>query len=82
MTTTNIISWGDSQGIRLPKFLLASANLTENDIVEVTAKNNSIIIKKAAAKKRKTIQERFENFEGSYETLEIDWGKPAGKEVW
>jgi antitoxin MazE len=81
MTTTSIIQWGDSQGIRLPKFLMDSVNITENDTVEVTAQDNSIIIKKVA-KKRKTIQERFENFEGSYETAEIDWGKPVGKEVW
>ncbi|MDL2286347.1 AbrB/MazE/SpoVT family DNA-binding domain-containing protein [Desulfococcaceae bacterium OttesenSCG-928-F15] len=80
---TSIVKWGNSQGIRLPKHLLESANLTENDIVEVTAQNGRIIIKKLRVKKQyKTIQERFSDFDGDYESVDMDWGKPAGKEIW
>lgn len=32
--------------------------------------------------KRKTIQELFDGFEGEYTPEEVDWGEPAGKEVW
>jgi len=80
---TTIVKWGNSQGIRLPKLLLDSVDLTEDDIVEVTTENNSIIIKKSEKKRAyKTIQERFEGFDGVYEPIEVDWGKPAGKEIW
>jgi hypothetical protein len=30
----------------------------------------------------KSIQERFKGFTGTYEVEMIDWGLPAGKEVW
>ena len=33
-------------------------------------------------KAHKSIEELFEGFEGEYEPIEIDWGKPVGKEIW
>lgn len=80
---TNIVKWGNSQGIRLPKMLLDRVNLTESDIVDITVENGNIIIKKAENKKQyKTIQERFKDFNGEYEPIDIDWGKAEGKELW
>jgi antitoxin MazE len=80
---TTIVKWGNSQGIRIPKLLLESANLSDNDTVEITAKNGNIIIKKVKIKNtRKTIEERFKDFNDEYEPEEIDWGSPTGKEVW
>ena len=38
--------WGNSQGIRIPKIVLEQANLSENDQVELTALDDSIILKK------------------------------------
>ena len=80
---TTIVKWGNSRGIRLPKLLLDSVNLSDNDMVEVTAKDSSLIIKKSENKKAyQTIQERFKDFHGDYEPIEVDWGKPVGKEIW
>jgi len=81
---TTIVKWGNSQGIRLPKFLLDSVNLADNDTVEVVAEDNTIIIKKVENKrKRETIQELFTDYdEGFFQTEEIDWGKPQGNEIW
>ena len=39
-------------------------------------------MEKAKDKKRKNIKELFENFEGAYEPIEIDWGNPEGEEIW
>lgn len=81
---TTIVKWGNSQGIRLPKFLLDSVNLTDNDTVEVTAADDTIIIKKTENKrKRETIQEIFAGYDGGFfQTEEINWGKSQGNEVW
>lgn len=80
---TTIVKWGNSQGIRLPKLLLDSVSLSDNDTVEVVAENNSLIIKKVKSKRVcKTIQERFAGFDEAYEPIEIDWGKPVGREIW
>ena len=80
--TTNIQKWGNSQGIRLPKFLLDSLNWSEDEEITITAKNNSIIIEQAKPQKRPTIDQLFENYNGDYQPEEIDWGEAQGSEVW
>jgi antitoxin component of MazEF toxin-antitoxin module len=55
-----------------------------HDTVEVTAIEDTIIIKKAGSKqKRETIEEIFAGYNGGYfQTEEMDWGNPQGNEVW
>ncbi|MDR1205077.1 MAG: AbrB/MazE/SpoVT family DNA-binding domain-containing protein [Peptococcaceae bacterium] len=80
---TTIVKWGNSQGIRLPKLLLDSVNLSYNDEVDIIVENNSLIMKKAEKRNPyKTIQERFKDFNGEYEPIEINWGTPVGEEIW
>jgi antitoxin MazE len=79
---TSIVKWGNSQGIRLPKLLLESVDLAENDAVEVIADNNSIIIKKAGKKgARKSTKERIADFGGEYVWEEWDTGPSVGDEI-
>jgi antitoxin MazE len=81
---TTIQKWGNSHAVRLPKVILESLLLQENDSVEIFAENNAITIKKTERKCRakKSLAERFENYNGDYECTEYDWGKPVGREVW
>lgn len=79
---TTIVKWGNSQGVRLPKHLLESADIGEQDMVELIAENHSIVIKKVDAQPRMTIQELFEGFTGTYDAELVDWGSPKGKEIW
>jgi antitoxin MazE len=80
---TTIVKWGNSQGIRLPKPLLDSVNLSCSDKVDIIVENDSLIIKKAEKRKPyKTIQERFKDFDGEYEPIEINWGTRVGEEIW
>lgn len=80
-TTATIQKWGNSQGIRIPKFILEQINLDANSNVSITVKGDSIIIKKAA-KKHKTLAERFANYTGETPSGEYDWGEPQGEEIW
>lgn len=81
--TTQIVKWGNSQGIRLPKQVLESADIQENDMVEIKAEEACIIITKIEKKKpHRTLSERFEGYDGSAQVEEYDWGKSIGKEVW
>ena len=81
---TTIQKWGNSQGVRLPKTILDKLLLQENDQVEIIAENDTIIIKKASRDRRakKSLEERFMDFAGDYQSTEWDTGKPVGKEVW
>ena len=85
---TTVVKWGNSHGIRLPKAFLQNIKITENDPVDVILENEKIIIKKVNLKGHKTIKQRLMDFYGDnyqeYSTLqkEMDWGKPAGNEIW
>jgi len=81
---TTIQKWGNSQGVRLPKVILESVALKENDQVDVIVDDDTIIIKKAARKRRAkvSLEELFENYTGDYQPVEYDWGKPVGREYW
>ena len=85
---TAIVKWGNSQGIRLPKALLESVDISESDIVDVAAENGNIIIKKS--KKNRThipLAMRLKDWDGQpYELTDEDkeWlnMEPAGEEIW
>lgn len=53
-------------------------------IIKVKAENGHLILKcDKRVKPRKTLKERFANYQGAYyEEKEIDWGAPVGEEVW
>lgn len=72
--------WGNSQGIRLPLNILKEAQIKTGQNVEISVRNNQIIVKKKEA--RKTIQELFANYDEQYSPETIDWGTPIGKEIW
>ncbi|WP_296561190.1 AbrB/MazE/SpoVT family DNA-binding domain-containing protein [uncultured Acetobacterium sp.] len=80
---TTIVKWGNSQGVRLPKYILNRVHLSDRDAVEVYVEGDNIIIKKCNKdSKHKTIQELFAGFNDEYEPIEVNWGEPVGKEIW
>ena len=81
MTVATIQKWGNSQGIRIPRFILDAAKLSTDEMVEINVTDGKIVIRKAVECK-KSIEELFEGFDGEYNETEIDWGKPVGNEIW
>lgn len=77
---TRIQKWGNSQGIRIPKFILEAVHWNGNEKLVVSTENDKIIIERA--EKRKNIKELFADFHGEYTPAEMDWGEPAGEEIW
>ena len=81
MTVNAVITkWGNSQGIRLNRDVLSTANLKIGDSIEIIANENEIVIKKII-KRRPTIQELFANYEGTYKCEEISTSGAVGKEL-
>lgn len=78
--TTTIQKWGNSQGIRIPKYLLESLNWNADEQLDLSIEKNKIIIKKTET--QKNIAELFADFDGEYVPEEIDWGKSEGEEIW
>lgn len=86
---TTVSRWGNSQGIRFPKAMLEALGLRENDRVELSCQDDAITIRKAAASKHKTLEERLTAFYGKpldqiapIEAKETDWGEANGGELW
>lgn len=75
-----IKKWGNSQGIRLPKDLLETVSLRENDQVEITIENECILIK-PLIKRHKSLEARVAEYSGDYSCSEWDTGEKKGKEV-
>jgi antitoxin MazE len=81
---TVIQKWGNSHGIRIPKYILDAMNWQGNEQVEIVADEEKIVIKKANLnhRERRNINELFDGFTGTYKPIEIEWGEPVGKEIW
>ena len=73
--------WGNSQGILLSKAILQSTGFACNDILEVDVNEGSLHLHKPV--RHKTLEERIEE-SGVPLTLigELDYGEPAGGEIW
>ncbi len=78
--TTTIQKWGNSQGIRIPKFVLDAVHWNGTEQLIMRAEHDKIIIERA--EKRKTIKELFADYHEEYTPVDIDWGDPMGKELW
>ena len=86
---TNIRRWGNSQGIRLSKEILAQMDLQENDTVGINVYDGKMTVEKVNKPKDLNLTERLEAFykrpiDEIYveSTQEVDVGDPKGNEIW
>ena len=78
-----IQKWGNSQGLRLAKNLLADADIGVGDEVDIAVKDGKIIVSPRQTKRgRHDLKELVARIPKDYQTGEVDWGEAAGKEVW
>lgn len=80
MTVITLQKWGNSQGFRIPKALIESMNWGDHKKFFLVSQQDKLIIE--PVKKRKSIEELFESYTGTYEPAEMDWGENAGNEIW
>ena len=80
---TKVQKWGNSQGLRLAKQVLEDAHISVGDHVEVTIREGTIIISPVRrVRGKRSLQELVSRIPRSYQTEEVDWGKPVGREAW
>ena len=80
---TALQKWGNSQGVRIPRAILAQVKWVGDEKVEITAEREVIMIRKAPEPVTyQDMYELFADYEGAYHPVEIDWGEPVGDEVW
>ena len=85
--TTTLQAWGNSQGVRLPKALLAALQLKTGMRlqVELSPKKDSIIVKPAqeavVCRGRHRIEDLVSKMPRNYKAQEF-FSEPSGREVW
>jgi antitoxin MazE len=78
-----IQKWGNSQGIRLAKNLLADAHLGVGDEVDINVKDGIMIVTPAKRiRGQLSLKDLVARIPESYQPGEIDWGEPVGREAW
>ena len=78
-----IQKWGNSQGLRLAKNLLAEAQLEVGDEVDISVKDGIIMVTPAKKIRGKhNLKDLVARIPENYQKGEVDWGEPVGKEVW
>ena len=78
-----IQKWGNSQGLRLSKNLLADAQIGVGDEVHIAVKDGIITISPAKRKRgRHNLKDLVARIPDNCQANEVDWGEPVGKEIW
>ncbi len=78
-----IQKWGNSQGLRLAKNLLADAQLDIGDEVDINVKDGIMLVTPAKRiRGRHNLKDLVKRIPENYQSGEIDWGEPVGKEAW
>ncbi len=80
---TRIRRWGNSQGIRISKQLLATAAIAVGDEIEVAVQDGTIVLRPLRrVRGRYDLRDLVEDIPDGQAGGEIDWGPPVGREVW
>lgn len=78
-----IQKWGNSQGVRFPRDVLGKLHISVGDEVEISVRRGEIVVKPAMRKRGKySLEKLLSEMPDDYHPAEMDWGEPAGKEVW
>jgi antitoxin MazE len=75
-----LVKWGNSKAVRIPKIVLEQAGLREGDELEIHVEEGCITIEPLHPKL--TLESLVAGITPENRYQETDWGKAVGKEVW
>jgi len=75
-----VVKWGNSQAVRLPKEVLQQAHLREGDELTIHAEEGRIALEATALEI--TLEKLVAGITPQNRHGEQDWGKRVGNEVW
>ena len=80
---TKVQKWGNSQGLRLSKVLLADVRIDVGDSVDVTVHDGSLVITPARRVRGGIdLEQLVGRIPRGYKPEDLDSGPPVGREVW
>ncbi len=80
---TKVQKWGNSQGVRIGKDILAAAAVDVGDEVEILFREGEIVITAVSPIRRGLdLDELLARMPDDYDAEDLDTGPPVGREVW
>jgi len=80
---TKVQKWGNSQGLRLSKEVLAQADIEVGDAVDIAVRDGVLVVTPTRrVRGRLDLAVLVREIPADYEPAEFDWGEPQGDEVW
>lgn len=80
---TKVQKWGNSQGLRLSKELLAGVDIDVGEQVDVSVRDGKLVITPVRrVRGGPDLEQLVREIPADYEPGELDWGPPTGREVW
>ena len=77
---TQVVAWGNSQALRVPKAILDELQMKEGDEVEMVVEGGRLTVRPLNPKL--TLESLLAGITTENRHSETDWGKAVGKEVW
>jgi antitoxin MazE len=83
-TTGKVARWGNSLGLRIPVEGVKQLRLAEGESVAIEVQDDCITIRPVRERghRRWTLEKLLEGVTPEIVGGEVDWGGPAGKEIW
>ncbi len=78
---TRVQQWGNSLALRIPKAFAEQASIKKGTSISLTVHNGQIVLKPLRRWKY-SLRELVSQITPQNRHREMDWGQPAGKEVW
>ena len=80
---TKVQKWGNSQGLRLNKQLLAEVSIGVGDEVEVAVREGVLVVTPVRrVRGGHDLRALVRRIPRDHSVGELDWGAPVGREVW
>lgn len=81
MIVSKVQKWGNSQGLRLSRQILALADIAVGDEVEIVVGEHQLTVRKVE-RPRYDLAELVRQIPKDYESREESFGPPVGREEW
>jgi len=79
MSKAQVMKWGNSLAVRIPKAIAEEARMREGDAVLITVAKNRIELHRA--ERIPTLKEFIAKFDSENRAEETGWGSDVGKEI-
>ena len=80
---TKVQKWGNSQGLRLSKALLSDVEINVGDAVDVAVRDGALVVTPLRrVRGGHDLRELVRRIPKDFESKELDWGRPVGREAW